>query len=290
MQWWCSAQGIAWGWVWRPYPGVWLFLATLAGVYLWVVRSIGRSAHRGPSSDQRWRTAACAAGLFALWVALDWPVGTLGAGYLVSVHMVQYLLIALAAPPLLLLAVPVEGYARLVRSPLGLRVLRALTNPPFTLTAFLLVAVITHVPYVVDGLMRSQVGSFAIDMAWFGTGLLFWWPIVVPVPVRHRFPPPLQLLYLFPTTLVHSGISAFLVFSRFPAYATYELAPPTGWVSAVGDQQIAGGLMWLASTPFMLSVMGVVFFRWTAAEEASATGSSWMTPSLRNILRHRTVT
>ena len=30
MQWWCSAQGVAWSWEWRAYPGVWLFVLCIA--------------------------------------------------------------------------------------------------------------------------------------------------------------------------------------------------------------------------------------------------------------------
>jgi putative membrane protein len=275
MQWWCSAQAVAWDWAWRPYPGVWLFLAALVALELWLLRA-PRVADAHPGADHpRVRALAFACGIVLLWIALDWPVGPLGAGYLASVHMGQYLLIALLAPPLLLLGTPPRGYTRLIGGPRAHRVLRAVTWPPFALLGFALVAVVTHVPWVVDRLMTSQLGSFAIDMAWFGSGLLFWWPVAAPLPARPHFHPPLQLLYLFPSTLVHSGIAAFLVFSRFPVYATYELAPPTGWVSAVGDQQIAGGLMWLASTPFILSVMG---------EEAAETGSSWLTPSRENLL------
>jgi putative membrane protein len=283
VQWWCSAQGIAWDWSWRPYPGVWLFLAALVGVEIW----LGRATAGGGAPFARARGAAFAAGIVLLWLALDWPVGPLGAGYLASVHTVQYLLIALLAPPLLLLGTPHRGYARLIGRPRAHRVLRSLTTPALALPAFSLVAAVTHVPWVVDRLMVSQLGSFAIDMAWLGTGLMFWWPVVAPLPVRPRFHPPLQLLYLFPTTLVHSGIAAFLVFSRFPVYATYELAPPTGWFTALDDQQIAGGLMWLMSTPFILSVMGIVFFRWTAREEEAESGSSWLTPSRENLLPPR---
>ena len=45
-------------------------------------------------------------GIVGFWVASDWPVGTLGAGYLLSVHMAQYLLYTFMATPLLLLSVP----------------------------------------------------------------------------------------------------------------------------------------------------------------------------------------
>ena len=127
--------------------------------------------------------------------------------------------------------------------------------------------------------MPTQLGSFALDMLWLVTGFAFWWPVAVPYPRRSRFPPPVQLLYLFPVTLVHSGIAATLVYNPFPIYRIYELAPPTGWVTALGDQQAAGGLMWLVSTPLMLGVMGIIFVRWMEAEEVDEEGRSWISPS-----------
>src|SRR5688572_20696553 len=116
MQWWCAAVGSAWTWQWRAYPGVWAFVLLLAGAYVLLHRRFGagedptlrRSAHSvGP------RRCYAAAGVLALWIALDWPVGALGAGYLASLHTVQFLLIALIAPPFLLLGVPSAAWAAL---------------------------------------------------------------------------------------------------------------------------------------------------------------------------------
>lgn len=84
MQWWCSARDIAWTWTWQAYPGVWLFLALLLAGYLRVRRAVGQG-----DPHLRGRTAPFIAGLALLWIALDWPVGPLGAGYLASVHMVD---------------------------------------------------------------------------------------------------------------------------------------------------------------------------------------------------------
>ena len=86
MQWWCAALGAPWVWRWRPYPGVWLFIALL-GLAYW--RLAGRGATRG-------QRLCFGAGLLVLWSALDWPLGALGGGYLASVHMVQFLLIGIA--------------------------------------------------------------------------------------------------------------------------------------------------------------------------------------------------
>lgn len=264
MQWWCAVQeGVVWSWSWQPYPGVWLFVLLLAAGYLRLVRRRGEGEQE-PGS--RYRLAA-AAGIFSLWAALDWPLGPLGAGYLASVHMVQYLLIAVIGPSLLLVGVPPAAWERLERNESAVRWLRAATWPPLAVLAFAGVAIVTHLPSVVDPLMRSQLGSFGIDLAWFLTGIAFWWPILAPVPARRSFPPLLYLVYFFPAMATHTGIAVYLVFSRFPVYATYELAPPTGWISAVGDQQVAGGLMWVVGSTIMWGIIGAVVLRWMRDEE-----------------------
>lgn len=261
MQWWCAAQGVAWEWVWRPYYGVWILIALLAGAYARVLRS----AH-----DRTSRALSAGIGVLVLWIALDWPVGALGAGYLASVHMAQYILISQIVPPLLLAGVPAATYARLAGRPAALGAARWLTHPAAAMVVFDLTAIVTHLPGVVDTLMVSQLGSFVLDMAWLGAALLFWWPVVAPVPVRPGFPPLLRGIYLFVGTLVHNAIGIWLVLSRYPVYATYELAPPTGWVSALGDQQLAGAMMMVVGNLLTWAGITVVFFRFARADREGA--------------------
>ena len=100
MRLWCtSSQGIAWDWAWQPYAGVCAFLLVLAVAYWLHLRRLDPSALQDRSEKRR-RIVFFALGLFSLWLALDWPIAPLGMGYLASVHMVQYMLIALIAPPL----------------------------------------------------------------------------------------------------------------------------------------------------------------------------------------------
>src|SRR5690606_16507244 len=100
VQWWCAALGEAWEWTWRPYPGVWAFLALLVAAYVLLLR--GSPAPPGDTRDRGTRAAVFGAAVAGLWLVLDWPVGALGAGYLASVHMLQFLVMVLVAPPLLL--------------------------------------------------------------------------------------------------------------------------------------------------------------------------------------------
>jgi putative membrane protein len=262
VQWWCSAQTAAWEWTWRPYPGVWLFIAALAAA-LWVVH------RRAGATAQSWRVSLLVQGLLALWIALDWPVGALGGGYLASLHMLQFLLIALVAPPLLLLGVHSEVWDRLARRSGGW--LEAATTPLLGLVALNAVVVLTHLPAIADPMMATQLGSFVIDMVWLLAGTMFWWPLVAPVPARPRFSPPVRMGYLVlgimfsPVTIV---LVAVLVFNEHPLFATYELAPRVGGLDAVMDHQIAGLLMSVGGAIITLVGMTTIFFRWAKESEA----------------------
>ena len=62
----------------------------------------------------RGRQVACfVAGIALLWAASDWPIHDVGENNLYSVHMLQHMILAYFAPPLLLLATP-EWFLRLL--------------------------------------------------------------------------------------------------------------------------------------------------------------------------------
>jgi len=252
MQWWCSATGRPWTWEPQYYPGVWLVVAVLAVAFHVLSR---RGRQLGESRLNYW-AGWSAIGL--IWQVFDWPIGPLAAGYLASAHAVQFLSLALIAPPLVLLA---------VRRPLhGLRptpMLTFVTNPLVTGLIFNLIAVATHVPAVVDVLMPTQAGAFLIDVAWLVGGLALWWPIVVPTPRREWFSTPVAMLYLFLATLFHTGIAMVMLIREFPMYGIYELAPPWPAWSPLEDQHLAGGVMELAGAAVIFGIITVMFFRWS---------------------------
>jgi putative membrane protein len=169
VNWWCSAQGEAWNWAWQAYPGVWLFIAAVAGSYAWTVRRLTPQRFAG---DDRPTTvgeiALFSLGVLVLWLGADWPVGKLAAGYLLSAKTFQYLMFVLVAPPLLLLGTPRWFLRRLLRGQVAFRIARFLTRPLLPLAVFNTVLIASHLPPVVDGLGGSQLGSFAVDLAVIG--------------------------------------------------------------------------------------------------------------------------
>ncbi|HWL44242.1 MAG TPA: cytochrome c oxidase assembly protein [Ilumatobacter sp.] len=205
-------------------------------------------------------------GVAGFWVASDWPVGTLGAGYLASVHMIQYMLYTLVAAPLLVLATPSwrldEIVARCRLRPL----LRYLARPVPAAVLANVILIGTHAPLTVDLLRASQIGSFLLDVVWLVGGWLLWLPVISPSP-EYRIGSPLgKMIYLFFGAQFLAMIpGGFLTFANAPLYSTYELAPRVG-LSPLDDQQLAGAIMKVGSLPVIWAVIVVLWVRWATAE------------------------
>lgn len=265
MSWWCVARDAPWTWQWQAYPGVWLFVMALAGCYVAFVARFGGAAARERS--------LFGLGVLAVWAASDWPIGALGAGYLASVHAVQFILFTLVAPPLLLAGMPRAGLrAAVAASPRSRRIATIVSYPPLALAIFTAVLIATHLPPVVDTFKATQLGSFAFDVAWLVAGLVLWWPAAQPVPEVRPLAYPVRIGYLALAAVAMVAPSAFLTFARFPLYATYELAPRIGLLSATNDQQIAGLIMKSAGGLVLIGAMSILFYRWQR-EDASPSPS-----------------
>jgi putative membrane protein len=195
------------------------------------------------------------------WLSLDWPLGPLAAGYLASAHALQFLLLTMVVSPLILIGMEPGLAARPEPTGAAWRVVRVVTMPLMAAIVFNVIAAATHVPAVVDGFMVSQLGSFAIDIAWLVGGFALWWPVVLSVP-RREFPMLFKILYVFLATLVHSGIAIVMLFAEFPIYSIYQLAPPMRGFSAMNDLQAAGGIMEIGGLIVTFGVMTGLFFTW----------------------------
>ncbi len=258
MQWWCSATGFPWTWAWQWYPGVHLLLVLFA-IGWW---QLGR---RQRWSARPWRWFALA--WITLLITLDWPIGKLGAGYLASVHTGQFLLLTLAVGPSLIKCIPPGGWLAL--APVGTRrwrLLRTLARPLPGLLCYTGLVITTHFPAVVDGAMTSQLGSLSIDLTWLAAGFFLWWPIAAP-----RAFAALGVWgtigYIFAATVGPTIPAMMMVFSDWPIYQLYELAPRV-WLhfTANQDLKLAGLTMKLiGDVPLWITAM-VVFFRGTNAQ------------------------
>jgi cytochrome c oxidase assembly factor CtaG len=219
---------------------------------------------RDPDRWHGGRLAAFLGGLAVVFLALGSPVEPF-AGLLLQMHMLQHLLLMMAAPPLLWLGVPVfpllRGLPREVRvlwvAPLfrwpPLREnLSRLTHP---VAAWLLLVAATwlwHVPALYELALRSH-GWHGLQHACFlGTGLLFWYAVVRPYPSRPRWSPWLLVPYLILADVQNTALSALFTFSDVVLYPHYEQIPRLGGLTMLDDQAAAGALMWVPGSPVYL--------------------------------------
>jgi len=216
-----------------------------------------------------WQLVAFMTGMFALWIVLGSPLRTLHHE-LLSMHMVDHVLLMAVAPPLILLGAPfrtfVQGLARrFVReAPAGFlswsslqRLGRVLGNPIFCWLAAVIALIGWHVPAAFDLAMRSNVWHKFEYACFFGTGLLFWWPVIQPWPNGARSPQWSTVLYLFFATFPCDMLSAFLTFCDRVVYPCYLSGNRHSGISPLQDQEYAGALMWVCVT-FVYLVPAVV--------------------------------
>ena len=249
VSWWCSGTiGQAWTWTYRPLLGVWLLAAALGGAYWFAVHRHAASTDQ-PVPGTRHYATRFAAGLVLLVISSDWPLGPLGAGYLASVAALRTLLITFGVAPLLLLGTAPWMLRALLRMPSRpaqaagpvFRLARVATFPWVAFLLFNALLIVTQLPLVVDTLKVTQVGSFALDMAWLMASIIVWVPLVRPIPELGGLGDPMRLVYLFGLSVLPTVPASFLTFSQFPLYRLYELAPRVFVpLDAVVDQQVAG--------------------------------------------------
>jgi putative membrane protein len=215
------------------------------------------------------RLAAFMTGLFFVWIAVGSPLLAFDDD-LLTIHMVQHVLLMLAAPPLVLLGAPalpmLYGLPRpfvrrvlgpVLRWPLLQAVGSTVTHPAFGWLAATAALLGWHLPGAFELALRSNLWHDAEHACFFWTGILFWWPVVQPWPsvarwTRWRIP-----LYLFFATLPCDILSAFLTFCGRVVYPSYLSAPGLFSLSPLLDQECAGALMWVCAT-FVYLVAAVI--------------------------------
>jgi putative membrane protein len=238
----------------------------------------GRLSATRSDAVKRWRGAAFYCGLAAVVVAVDSPVDAYAAT-LFWVHMVQHVLLMMVAPPLLLLGRPWPRLSRPlpleVRRPLARFVLagqalapaRALFRrlgaplPAFVLFNATLLA--WHVPALYDLTLRNGLVHDTEHALFFSTALLFWIHLIPGATGRPQLSDGARAVYGAAALGVSWLLAVVLGLATTPLYGGYaSLAHRPGGLSALGDQQLAAGVMWVpGSVPYCI-VLLVAVLRW----------------------------
>jgi len=197
--------------------------------------------------------------------------------------MAQHVLLLTVAPALIVLAAPWTQIWQPL--PLGFRrtVAKAVVVHPrarplrvvarwlaLPLVAWLLFDVnllLWHVPALFDLTLLSQAVHELEHALFFFTGLLFWAQVFDSAPFRARLGWLWRAAYTTTGMLVGWVLALVLAFWPVPLYAAYASLPSRpGGLSALADQQIAAGVMWVPGGLVYTVAILVFFYRWLGAE------------------------
>jgi putative membrane protein len=246
-----------------------------AAGYLYVLGSRGWPR---PEPDQ---VAAFVASLLTIVIALDSPIDFY-ADQLFWVHMLQHVLLLTVAPPLFLLGRP---WPRMWRAlPLGPRTqvartlaqarwtspVRALARPLPAWILFNVTILAWHIPAAYDATLASGTVHVCEHAMFFFFGLLFWARVIDPGPLRPRLIWPVRIAYTAGAMIVGWMLAIALVLLPHPIYSYYaDLATRPGGISALTDQQIAAGIMWVPGSLAYTVTFIIGFYRWLDPDRSS---------------------
>jgi len=274
-------------WDWSLNPPLVLVIA-LAALY-W----LGKRSTVTPSrtrSTQRWRDAAFYAALATLAVALSSPLDQLSE-QLFWAHMVQHVMLLMVAAPLFVLArpwirlwraIPLSGRRPLARglshgeraAPLR-AASRTLGSPTASFVLFCGVLLAWHLPATFDATLRSSPLHALEHTLFFLTALMFWKQVIPSQPLRSRMLAPQRVLYAVGAMIVSWMLAVVLAVAPHPLYSFYahETFRPGG-ISAMADQQLAAGIMWVPGSITFLAVVFAYVHRWLLPPAPGATRST----------------
>lgn len=215
---------------WEP-----LFIVLGAAAVALYVRS-WRAAEERPPRRRAW---AFGAGVALVVVSLNSPLETIAVHYLLIFHLLQNVVIADWAPPLL-----IAGLTPAMRMALAGRLGRwfaVATRPEVALPVWLVGWYAVHMGGVYDFALRHHWFLNVEHLIMIAIGLLFWWPVISDVPSYAGTLT--RIAYVFAAFVLSAFLGLALTFAP-SFYDFYETRPVRLWgISADADQNLGGILM-----------------------------------------------
>jgi cytochrome c oxidase assembly factor CtaG len=224
-----------------------------------------------------WSSASAAIAVVALIVALVGPLDA-WATERFSAHMVQHLLLTVVAAPTMVLARPHRVLARVLpiggrRFIGGIERRLAALRPrrrwfTWQVGAALVHAVVLwawHAPWLYGAALDYAAVHVVEHVLLLGSAVVLWGVVIAGARSGASAG---AVAALFLTSLLGMALAALLTFAATPLYAGYVAAAGDP-ATALADQQVAGGLMWVPGKLLPLVAAAAIVVRWLSAAEPS---------------------
>ena len=263
---------------WTPPVATIATLLLTAAIY---ARGFHRLHSQMPQRFPLWRLATFMGGIAAVFIAIASPLEALD-DLLLQIHMTQHLLLMIVAPSMLLAGAPAIPIVRglpppiakalvgpLLRSDTVQRVFAWLTQPLVCWIAFVAATWGWHLPATFQLALRSDGWHVVEHACFFITALMFWYPVIQPWPSAARWPRWAMLPYLLLADGQNTILAALFMFSDRLIYPFYAGAPRIAGFTPLGDQIVAGAIMWVPGSLFYLVPAALIMLQMLAPQNRS---------------------
>ncbi|HEX7065018.1 MAG TPA: cytochrome c oxidase assembly protein [Bacillales bacterium] len=257
-----------WFELWEP---IW-FVVLLAMAVLYL---------RNKGASRRERSLFLTA-LALIFIVVGSPFHILAAHGLFSAFMVQQSILYLVVPPFLISGIPSSWLRPQLWHHIVKRILRALTNPWFTAILFNVGFSLYLLPMVFHSVHGHPVYTGLCDLFLFLASVLMWWSILSPLPELNPLSGLARLFYIFITAVMLTPIAFLMLFANDILYPAYGMASGVfSNLSALYDQQLAGGILKGFQLTAYGIVLGIVVFEWVRKEQQQDQSGSGKRPRVK---------
>lgn len=232
----------------EAYPWYAIIIANLSALSFFYVR--GWKEKQGEAKSLFFFISAVVSVLLALLP----PIDTL-SGELLSVHMVQHMLLMMAAAPFFVFSYS-DYFVKMglgaknkrkvwafTRASSRLR-LNKLTKPLLVALLYAAILWIWHLPYLYELALEDRLIHNIQHLLFFGVSYFFWKVLLRKIGAA-TLNSAAGIVYLFVASLHSAALGVLMALSPQRWYAYYEGRTVLHGLSIIEDQQIAGYIMWM---------------------------------------------
>jgi len=230
-------------------------------------------------------------GLFLLYAVIGSPIDLL-SHIMLTAHMTQLAVFLLIFPILMIKAIPLWIWDRIIHAPVLKPIIKLLTKPLISLLLFNGLFSIYHIPVIFDFSKSSSFWHYVIHGILLLAAFNVFIPLLLPFKEINTMSPLLKIGYIFANGVLITPACVLIIFASEPLYAAYSqdgawiqalalcvpgdilsgisvpLSGPEMFspLSTVIDQQLGGIIMKVIQEIIYMILLGRTFFTWFSSK------------------------